>query len=233
MKSNIILNSPSRELFGVNIRQETKTGFLNLSDLQEAYTIARVKNGWGDKRIDHILNYKENSERIYYLLKERDLINVSLLTFIENIENIGFLKYLKQLEVYKTTGRGENKTTWCDPYIWVLVALELSPVLYAKVVVFLTDKLIINRIEAGNFYKGLSKAITKFNNIDYSKLAKALNYKIFGRHETGIRNLATKEELEKLYQLEMNLAFSIDMGFLKSFGEVIKFLEKDSIFLTI
>jgi hypothetical protein len=191
--------------------------------------VARVKNGWTDKRIDHILNYKENSERIFYLLKERDLVNVSLLTFMENIENIGFLKYLKQLEVYKTTGRGENKTTWCDPYIWVLVALELSPVLYAKVVIFLTDKLIINRIEAGNFYKGLSRAITKFHDVDYIKLARALNYKIFGKHETGIRNNATKEELEKLYQLESNLTFSIDMSFINSFDEVINTLNKNII----
>ena len=33
MKTNIIMKSNSdRELFGIVIRQETKTGFLNLSD---------------------------------------------------------------------------------------------------------------------------------------------------------------------------------------------------------
>jgi hypothetical protein len=49
MKTNIIMNSPDRELFGIKIRQETKTNFLNLSDLQEAYTRARIQNGWSDK----------------------------------------------------------------------------------------------------------------------------------------------------------------------------------------
>jgi hypothetical protein len=227
MKSNVILNSPSRELFGINIRQETKTGFLNLSDLQEAYLRARVLHGWSDKEVQQIIQQKENFERVYYILYETKIINLDFNRFMQNAENIGILKYFKQIQVYKTTGRGANKTTWCEPYIWTLIAMELNPMLYARVVIFLTDKLIVNRIEAGNFYKGLSRAITKFQDVDYVKLAKALNYKIFGRHETGIRNTATKEQLEKLYQLEHNLTFSIDMGFVNSFNECINLLNKN------
>lgn len=230
MKSNVIMHSPDRELFGIKIRQETKTGFLNLSDLQEAYTVARVLNSWKDKRIDDILSSKANTERIYYILKERNLINTEFSAFIENCENIGLVKYLKTIGFYKTTGARSTKTTWCDPYIWVLIAMELSPMLYARVVIWLGDKLILNRIEAGNFYKSLSKALGKFKasgqEIDYVKLAKALNHKIFGRHETGIRNLATKEQLQKLYELESNLAFAIDMGFLKKFEDVITTINK-------
>lgn len=230
MKSNIIMDSPDRELFGIRIRQETKTGFLNLSDLQEAYTVARVLNGWKDKRIDDILSSKANTERIYYILKERNLINTEFSAFIENCENTGLVKYLKAIGFYKTTGARNTKTTWCDPYIWVLIAMELSPMLYARVVIWLGDKLILNRIEAGNFYKSLSKALGTFKangeNIDYKKLAKALNHKIFGRHETGMRNLATKEQLQKLYELESNLAFAIDMGFLPRFEDVIATINK-------
>jgi len=220
------MNSEDRKIFGITIRQETKTDFLNLSDLQEAYLHARVKNGWSDKRIDHILTYNNNIYRIYYILFEQKIINVSLDTFIENVENVGFLKYLKKLEVYKTTGARQNKTTWCNSYIWVLVAMELSPAIYGKVVVWLADKLITNRIEAGNFYKDLSRAISKFENADYIKMAKALNYKIFGRHETGIRNLATKEQLEKMFELERYIAKAIDMGHLKNFDDCIVEIEK-------
>lgn len=230
MKTNITLSSPDRNLFGVTIKQETKTGFLSLSDLQEAYTVARVRNGWNEKRVDHILNYQDNIDRIYYILYEQKIINVSLDTFIENAKNIGFLKYLKQLEVYKTTGARQTKQSWCNPYIWTLVAMELSPALYGKVITWVTDTLILNRIEAGNFYKSLSNALGKFKangeNIDYVRLAKALNYKIFGRHETGIRNLATKEQLQKLYELESNLAFAIDMGYIAKFDDVINAIKK-------
>ncbi len=108
----------------------------------------------------------------------------------------------------------------------MLVALELNPMLYAKVIMWATDKLILNRIEAGNFYKELAAAIyrlqTPSEKIDYKKLAEALNIKIFGKHEAGIRNKGSKEELEKLYILEANIAFAINKGFLKTQDEVIK-----------
>lgn len=71
MKTNVVLNSPDRELFGVKIRQESKTQMLNLSDLQEAYTVARVQNGWNNKgQLQDIICQKENQERIYYILVE-------------------------------------------------------------------------------------------------------------------------------------------------------------------
>ena len=223
------MHSSDRNLFEITIRQETKTGFLNLSDLQEAYTRARVLNGWSDKRVDDIMSSKANIERIYYILKERDLITTEFSAFIQNVENIGLIKYLKSTGFYKTTGARHTRTTWCDPYIWVLIAMELNPALYAKVVLWLGDKLIINRIEAGNFYKGLTHAISKFKDVDYVKLAKALNYKVFGKHETGIRNLATKEELKKLTELESKIAFAIDMGYIKSFNDCIEAVNKANI----
>lgn len=223
MKTNIIMKSEKdRELFGVVIKQETKTGFMSLTDLQEAYTHARVLNGWSNKRIDHIIKQVENSERIYYLLKEQGFVNVSIDTFTEMVEKDGMIKVLKKAGVYKTTGRGENKTVMCNPYIWVLVAMELNPQLYAKVVTWLTDKLILNRIEAGNMCKALNSALYKIKNTDFSKIAIELNKKVFGKHEAGIRNTRGKEELEKLYRLEDRLAFAIDRGYIKSTEEIIK-----------
>jgi len=223
MKTNITMKSDKdRELFGVVIKQETKTGFMSLTDLQEAYTHARVLSGWSDKRIDHIIKQVENSERIYYLLKEQGFVNVSIDTFTEMVEKDGMIKVLKKAGVYKTTGRGENKTVMCNPYIWVLVAMELNPQLYAKVVTWLTDKLILNRIEAGNMCKALNSALYKIKNTDFSKIAIELNKKVFGKHEAGIRNTRSKEELEKLYRLEDRLAFAIERGYIKSTEEIIK-----------
>ena len=226
MKTSVILKSPDRELFGIQIRQDTKTGFLNLSDLQEVYSIARVKNGWSDKRIDHVLQTEQNRERIYYILESQNVINVGFKGFIDSSEKIGFTKTLKEYSVYKTTGARQTKTVWCDPYIWTLVAMELNPQLYAKVVVWLTDKLIINRIEAGNFYKDLTRSVSKFKDVDYVQLAKALNYIVFGRHENGIRNTATSQQLKDMESLESKMAFSIDMGYIKSFSSLLEELRK-------
>ncbi|MCE7072012.1 hypothetical protein LZG74_16975 [Dyadobacter sp. CY327] len=225
MKTNITLTSQSRELFGVTIRQETKTGHLNLSDLERAYQSARREYGWAERgRPNDLLAQKENSERIYYVLKETGLINTDFPVFMDMIQNEGVIKVLKSLECYRTSGRAANKTTWCNPYLWVLIAMELNPMLYGKTVVWLTDRLIFNRIEAGNMFKGLTKAVAKFTNVDYPSLARALNHIVFGRHESGIRNTGTEKQLQELERLESNLAFSIDGGFLKSFDSVMEHL---------
>lgn len=68
-------------------------------------------------------------------------------------------------------------------------------------------------------FKELSKAVSRFHDVDYANLARALNHIVFGRHEAGIRNTGTEEQLRELERLESNLAFSIDSGYLKTFNE--------------
>ena len=223
MKTNVTMQSEKdRELFGVIIRQNTKDSMLSLTDLQEAYTRARILNGWSNKaHITDIINQKENAERIYYVLFEQRFINTDFSDFMEKVDSVGMVKVLKELGVYRTTGRGENKQSVCNPYIWVLVAMELNPMLYAKVVTWLTDKLILNRIEAGNFYKTLSSALYKLPSPDYPSIAKALNTKVFGKHETGIRNTGSQKELDYLRRIEDNVAYCITKGFYKTNEDVL------------
>ena len=225
MKTTVIMNSPDRDLFGVIIKHQTD-GLLNLNDLQESYTQFRVKENLPEKRIDNILNYKNNHERIYFLLKEQGIITTSLEGFIDEVDNKGIITTLKKYKAYRTTGARKTKTSWSNPYIWTLIALEMHPQLYAKVVTWLTDKLIINRIEAGNFYKALSRSITKFKNPDYRAIAKALNYIIWNKHETGIRNTGTQQELKELEELEKQMSFAIDMGYVKSQEQLLEDLRK-------
>lgn len=225
MKTNITMISESdRNLYGVTIRQNTKDCMLNLSDLQDAYTIARIQNKWSDKgKIQDIISQKENSERIYYILKEQEIINSDFSEFMEDVERDGIVKYLKNKGVYKTTGRGENRTVFCNPYIWVLVAMELNPQIYAKVVMWLTDKLILNRIEAGNLQLSLSQALSRYiPQPDYFSVAIECNKRIFGEHESKIRNTRSQDELKELSRLEDNIAFGITKGFYKTNEEVLE-----------
>jgi len=218
MKTNVILSSQSRLLFDVTIRQQTKTGFLNLSDLELAYASDRIINSRKERgRVQDIIAQKENAERIFFVLKETGIINSDISEFIEMCQEDGMVKTLKKLGVYKVSGARDNKTIWCNPYIWVLVAMELSPTLYAKTVVWLTDRLVFNRIESGEMYKGLTKSVSVFFDVDYPALARALNHVVFGKHETAIRNTGSEEQLHELQRLENNLSFSIDAGFIKSF----------------
>lgn len=221
MKTSVILESEDRDLFGVTIRQQTKGGMLNLSDLSEAYTVARVKNGWVEKNIDRIMT--DNKETLYYLLEKQGVIKLPMCSFIESIENKGFAKYMKELGVYKTTGARQTRTVWVNPYIFIMVAMDLNPMFKAKVIDWITDSLIINRIEAGNFCKALNSSISKFkpDGSQFMDLAKALNYVVFGRHESGIRNTGTKEQLKELANIEEKMAFAIDMGYIKSYDALL------------
>lgn len=228
MKTNVVLKSEDRILYGTTIKQETKTGFLNLSDLQKAYDQEAFKNGWSIKRIENVLASKDNHERIYYILEKQGVINTGIHVFMEMVQDETPTKLLKKLKAYKTTGARQTKTSWCNPYIWVLIALEMNPKFYAEVVTWLTDSLIINRIEAGNFYRALSASISKFNpnGNQYKELAKALNYVVFNRHETAIRDTANSKQLKELEDLEKKMSFAIDMGYIKSFDVLLEELRK-------
>jgi len=216
MKTNVVMKSNDRQLFGSLIRQETKTGFLNLSDLEDCFNEIRTNKGWTNKNIQELISRRENVERIFYILEKQNIITLDLSKFIELVDSKGIATTMKAYGAYRTTGARHTKTTWVNPYVWILIALELSPEFYATAITWITDKLILNRIEAGNFYVDLSRAISKFDNVDYIGIAKALNYIIFDRHEPGIRNSATTEQLKELKEVESRLAFAIDMRYIDS-----------------
>lgn len=314
MKTNIVMNSKhDRNLFGVIIRQETKSEMLSLTDLQEAYTHARVLNGWAEKRVAHIINQKENAERIYYLLVEQGILtNVSINEFFKVLDEKGIIQVLKELNCYKCYGRGKNKIVFCQKLIWLLICEELSPEFYADVLKFLFngassifdfvafdaseyetnqqsrlnhenawryfypegdgspkkgyclhhinpewryfDKERYNQwniddlqmmtnsehmalhqkigfgkkstdiqlIDACDLNKNLRSVLCRsIENPDYAEINRALNIKIFGKHETGMRNLASEKELAVLNKLQENIAFCIQRGFLKTNEEII------------
>lgn len=221
METNIVLKSKDRELFGICITQETKTGFLSVSELQKAYEVARWKHGWGERNVKNIMQTQDFKERVFYLLENQGIIKVSICTFMEMIEKEGVAKVLKTLGVYKTTGARDTKTVYANPYIWILLAMELNPMIYAKVVMWLTDSLLFDRIEAGDEFKPMNSAIkTIIENPDYKKYAMAINEKVFGQHITGMRNLASAQELRKVTKIETFINQSIIMGMITQDNQV-------------
>lgn len=227
MKTNITMNSKDRVLFGITIRQDTKNEFLSVSDLQKAYAIAREEKGWSDKRIEHILATNTSAERCYYLLKNRNLIKTDFTVFIEDVNNQGLTKVLKSYGVYSTKGRGENKTVMCDAQIWVLLALELNPELYATVVMWLTDRLILHRITSGDNYNVLMTEVGKLPFSSYTEVAKALNWIVFNKHERDIRNTATEEQLEDLHKLEEMYSNALERGWITDYDQLIQSMKDE------
>lgn len=227
MKSNIILRSTDRNLFGVTIRQNTKEQFLSITDLQRAFEKARWQHGWNDRRINDILSSQDVKMRIYYLLKERDIIKAEIPVFMEMIENEGITKVLKGLSLWMTTGRGENKQVMADPYLWMLLALELNPMIYAKVVVWLADTLIFDRLEAGSEWKPMNSAIASIvKNPNYPMYAMEINKKVFGQHISGMRNLASAKELRKIADIEKIIIKAIENKWIVNEPQLIQFIQK-------
>lgn len=226
MKTNITLKSSDRNLFGVTIRQETSNQFLCVTDLQEAYNRARYEKGWSERRIEGILTTSASAERVYYIIESQGIMQTCFHAFMEEVRQTSLTKVLKKYGVYKTSGARENRVVYCNPYIWVMLAMELNPEIYGTVIVWLGDNLILNRIEAGDKYNDLCRAAARFPDVDYRSIAKALNYIIFNVHETMIRNKANQSQLKEMDLLQNSLATMVNMGFITSFEMLVNTMRR-------
>lgn len=152
--------------------------------------------------------------------------------FIRNDQTQAFIEVLKNEEFtngdnspYLAT-RGNKGATWMHPYLFIKFAMWLNPRFEYHVIKFVYDQLIELRHSAGDNYKGLTSAVSRLNNVNYSLLAKGLNYVVFGKHEEGLRQIATQDQLKQLTELQSKLAFAIDMGYIKSFDELVNELRR-------
>lgn len=219
------MKSQDREVFGITVRQETKNGFMSVTDLQQAYEKARWMYGWSERHINTILQVENTRLKVYHLLYERGFIKVGIPTFTELVDNQGIVNYLKNLGVWKTTGRGTNRNVVCDPYIWTLLAMELNPMLYAKVIIWLTDSLIFDRMDAGDKFKPMNAAICKLlSKPDYPTYAREINMRVFGEHITGMRNLASAKELRLISEIENTVTKAIQHGWVKTEDDILKLI---------
>jgi hypothetical protein len=182
-------------------------------------------HGWSDRSIHTVLQASGTQEKVYHLLKERNLINLGFPNFTELVESEGLITVMKGLGVWKTTGRGENRNVVCDPYVWTLLAMELNPMLYAKVIIWLTDSLIFDRMEAGDKFKPMNGAISRLlEKPDYPKYAREINLRVFGEHIQGMRNLASAKELRLISEIENTVTKAIEHGWVKSEEEILKLI---------
>ena len=100
--------------------------------------------------------------------------------------------------------------------------MELNPMLYAKVIIWLTDSLVFDRVEAGTEYMPMNSAIKRVvGNPDYPTYAKAINNKVFGNHQTGMRNIASAKELRKIADIEKFIINAIGQRWLKSEQDIL------------
>jgi hypothetical protein len=130
MKTEVVMK---RELFGNSISQCSKSEFLSATDLVSAGNKWRVQNGL-------------------------PFFNMS--TWFQSDKTKEFVKALEnKYGIVKINSRGKNSHTWVHPYLFIDMALAISPELKIEVYGWLYDKLLAYRNDSGDSYKRMAGAL--------------------------------------------------------------------------
>lgn len=200
MKTNVIL---VRNMGKYEVKQRSKDGMFNATALLKQWNDEKGMK----KEVTDFFKLKQTKEYLKALEQDSDFLNT------------GNHPYLKS--------RGKNGGTWMHPYLFIDFAMWLNPKFKLQVIKFVYDELIKNRHITGIGYKYLSSAVRRLKgDIDYSKMAKGLNYIVFGYHESGIRNKATETQLKELGETQQNLATMVELDFITTFDELMAAMRK-------
>lgn len=233
MKSNVVLQSKDRVLLGMNVSVMSKDGYICITDAVSAMNKKRKEKGLKERWINEIMltsSFRERCFELFNKLNDRDLLSRRNLGLKDNILNIRSVMDLGKLDLAYKKGKGVDQKWFVNPYLFVMIALEMDPEIYAEVVIWLTDGLIENRNEAGDAYVRMCSAISRIvpNKDDLKdnikRVAKAINFIVFNKHEDGIRNTASKDELNDIIAIENVIASVIDDGFIKDYNSLISYL---------
>jgi len=219
MKTNKIM---IRKMGTYNVQQRTKDGMFDATWLAEQWKQATGVN----KHVSDFLRLQNTKEFIEILYSDlhKSEIGDSLLPDNKTRDIPGI--------VSKTNARTNSSgirvagKVWFHPYLFLDFSMWLNPKFKLDVIKFVYDQLIDFRHLVGDGYKGLSSALTVFPDVDYGRVAKGLNYVVFGRHEKELRQRAKLDELQKLSTLQQQLAFAVDMGYIKTFQQLLTELRK-------
>jgi hypothetical protein len=122
-----------RELFGCEISQKSKSELFSATDL------VRAGNRW------RMLNKLEP---------------FTLKAFLENKGTKEFIAELeKQFPEVKISGKGRGTHTWVHPFLFIDIALAISPTLKIEVYSWLYDHLLKYRNDSGDSYKKMAGAL--------------------------------------------------------------------------
>ena len=234
MKTNVRLESESRELLGKTISVMSKDGFVCITEAVDALNHKRSLMGLGPRRIEDIIKTKSFQERMPSLIKELyGDRTCEIPRIFDNGIEINKLTDLKKYKMAYRRGYRQDQKWFINPYLFVMIALELDPEIYAKVIVWLTDGLIENRNLAGEAYIRMCKAVSSIVNDKnefkdkIQRVAKAINFIVFNEHDDGRRNKANKSEITEIVALENVIVGLINGGFIKDFNGLINYLGEE------
>jgi len=189
-----------RDLNGFKIRQNSKSGMFNANDLLDIYNLTAKKQ----KRLDNYIKLKNTEEFKKAILQD---INSNTYNSSElDLSQVQAIGESGEDIILKTSKGRVNGGTWMHPYLFVDFAMWLSPEFKLTCIKWVYDNLIINRNQAGDYYKEVTAALKERYNYNdpfiYQKEARLLNKLAFGVVESGLRQSATADQLDLLNKLQ-------------------------------
>lgn len=210
MKTNVVM---VRKMGEYVINQRTSDGMFNASELLNQWQMSNNER----KDIDSFFKIDKTKEFIEVL--ENDIKSNT-----ENNRNSN--KSISYIILKGNKSKGIKNQIWMHPFLFIDFAMWINPKFKLEVIRFVYDQLIKQRHLAGDNYKGLTNSLTMFSNVNYSQIAKALNYIVFGEHKDGLRQNANENQLKELTDIQQKLSFAVDMGYIRSFDELMNEMRK-------
>jgi hypothetical protein len=205
MKTNVVM---VRKMGEFDVGQRIQDGYFNATLLLKQWN---HKTGM-QKKVSHFFELQATKDFIEVLNNEVNSIGRN-----HGDNNISDSYILTK----GNKSKGIDDQVWMHPYLFIDFAMWINPRFKLEVIRFVYDQLIQYRHSAGDNYRGLTSAVTRFSNVNFIQLAKGLNYIVFGRHDEGLRQTASQQQLHGLTELQRQLAFAVDMGYIRSFDELI------------
>lgn len=192
------------------VTQRTKDAFFNATELLKQWN---EKSGM-KKEVTKFLELQSTSELVKVIM-ERENLHTQDSTYVKS-----------------KASRGDNAGTWMHPILFVDFAMWINPKFKYDVIKFVYDEMIKFRNLAGDAYPSMCKAVSSILPDGLFKqkvkdLAKSLNIIVYGKHESEMRNkIGDESKIRELYELELQIAQWIDLGFIKDYNSLKSALTK-------
>lgn len=123
----------------------------------------------------------------------------------------------------KVTSKGRTKDeVWMHPYLFIDFAMWINPKFKLSVIKFVYDELIQQRTLAADNYITLSSSGVKLKGYNFTEVAKAIQWIVYGKTGKNLRQTATQEQLKELNDIQTKLSFAIDMGYIKTYDRLLQ-----------
>jgi hypothetical protein len=188
MKTTQIVERP---FLDGHVKQNHKTSYLNLNDLETWGNLHRKRQGLNVKKISDFLakengqwRRKETAEFIRALAIEEDIPE----------EDIVIIK------------KGKYGGRWAHPILFIKIAMWINPKFEVKIIKWFRDNLLEYRDNSGDSFRRMNDALTQYCGVndpqDYRKIAQYVAKKCGVCWKPGDKagerwNRATEEQLKK------------------------------------